>query len=173
MLDVVLDVLEVLSDINANIDMNTYRVLDNTTEACRNIINQLNSGLMSHYADLLNRDRIQVNHNVISNINRDPNTNIGPRYREIPRLYEMRLRIERLSNLGRINNLNANVLERAHISDPSCDRLKTEQQELVNSSYTLVRSLLRNHTAASQLQNCATRAPTIASHIESLQDSVD
>ena len=72
-----------------------------------------------------------------------------------------------------MNNLNAEVLERANISDPRSDTLKAAQDVLVNRSYALNRSLLRNSRAASQLQNCSTRSSTIASHLESLQDSVD
>jgi len=72
-----------------------------------------------------------------------------------------------------MNNLNADVLERANVSDPRCDTLKAAQDVLVNRTNALNSSLLRNSRAASQLQNCSRRATTITSHLESLQDSVD
>ena len=72
-----------------------------------------------------------------------------------------------------MNNLNADILDRANISDPRSDTLKAAQDVLVDRTYAINRSLLRNSRAASQLQNCSTRATTISSHLESLQDSVD
>jgi len=177
MSDIVSCTIIVYEIINERINTDLYSNLEACHQAAQNVINQFNNHQISHWAELPYRDRASFINNAISGYNQDQDVNIRiqhiDRTGNSARIYENRLITERLENWARMNNLNAEVLERANISDPRSDTFKAAQDVLVNRSYALNRSLLRNSRAASQLQNCSTRTNTITSHLESLQDSVD
>ena len=174
MLEFVMCVVEALKVMNEYSDLCLYHALDINSEITANVINELNNRQLRHWPELSYRDRASLVNNALYYLSRDPNANIGQQFNDLsPDIRERRLIAEYLSNSRLITEHNANVLANTDISDPRSDLLRAASQRLCARNFTYVRGLVSNTRVASQLQNCSTRASSIATHVESFQDSID
>ena len=172
MLDIIMGVIQCFAVINEYNQMNISDSLEINTQVTIDVTRELNMQHMSHINDLSVRDRQRID----AMIEWRRSMEILGQYPDAsPRVREAMLRKDRLF-FNHLVNEDVHfrlryVLRRS--MDPASNRLLEAEDYLISRQLKFSRNLLRNDRIAFQLQNCRVKAPSIASKIGNLQDSVD